>query len=75
MKITKIVDPENLGKLVRSKRKLQKLTQQQLAGASGTGIRFIIDLEQGKSTCQIGKVLQVLEMLGISIIVQPRNKA
>jgi hypothetical protein len=34
---------------------------------SGTGLRFIIDLEKGKPTCQLGKVLIVLQTLGIKI--------
>lgn len=32
----------------------------------GTGLRFIVDLEKGKSTCQIGKALQVLQALGLA---------
>jgi hypothetical protein len=37
----------------------------------GTGLRFIVDLEKGKPTCHIGKTLQVLQALGLSIeIVQ-----
>jgi hypothetical protein len=39
---------------------------------SGTGLRFVIDLEKGKETCQIGKVLTVLHTLGIGIaLTQP----
>jgi len=34
---------------------------------SGTGLRFIIELEKGKDTCQLGKVLTVLNTLGIAI--------
>lgn len=33
----------------------------------GTGLRFIVDLEKGKSSCQIGKALQVLHALGLAI--------
>jgi predicted transcriptional regulator len=43
------------------------VTQEQLATAAGTGLRFIVDLEKGKPTCQIGKVLTVLQTLGIRI--------
>ena len=38
---------------------------------SGTGLRFIIDLEKGKPTCQLGKVLNVLQTLGIKIEMIP----
>ena len=58
---------EKLGQLVRDTRKQQKLTQEQLAGTTGVGLRFLRELEHGKESCQIGKVLQVLGMLGISV--------
>lgn len=56
-----------IGEVVRSTRKSMKLTQPDLALTSGTGLRFIVDLENGKPTCQIGKALQVLNALGIGI--------
>jgi len=59
--------PQNLGENVREARKSLRVTQKDLALTSGTGLRFIIDLEKGKSTCQIGKVLTVLQTLGIRI--------
>jgi len=43
------------------------LRQRDLAFSCGTGIRFIVDLEKGKQTCQLGKVLQILGMLGITV--------
>lgn len=58
---------ESIGDLVKRTRKHLKITQRDLALTSGTGLRFIIELEQGKSTCQLGKVLTVLNTLGISI--------
>ena len=57
--------PEQIGQLVKKARKTLGVTQKDLALTSGTGLRFIIELEQGKSTCQIGKVLTVLRTLGI----------
>lgn len=59
--------PEIIGELVRSTRKSMGVTQKDLAMTSGTGMRFIIDLEKGKPTCQIGKALTVLHTLGIKI--------
>lgn len=59
--------PESIGKLVRSTRKSLGATQKDLALTSGTGLRFIIELEQGKPSCQLGKVLTVLHTLGIGI--------
>ena len=60
-----IKTPEHLGATVRSRRKQLKVTQKQLAMTCGTGLRFIVDLEKGKPTCQIGKTLQVLQTMGL----------
>ena len=59
--------PEDLGRLVKKERKARGLTQAELALTSGTGMRFISDLENGKPTCQIGKTLTVLKTLGIRL--------
>lgn len=58
---------EELGEIVKKARKAQGLTQPQLAMACGTGVRFIVDLEAGKETCQIGKALNVIQTLGLAI--------
>jgi HTH-type transcriptional regulator/antitoxin HipB len=63
--------PEQIGKLIRETRKNLGVTQKDLALTSGTGIRFIIDLEKGKGTCEIGKALKVLNTLGIKITLTP----
>jgi y4mF family transcriptional regulator len=47
------------------------VTQEQLALTAGTGLRFIVDLEKGKPTCQIGKVLAVLSTLGLEMTLLP----
>ena len=47
------------------------LTQEQRALTTGTGLRFIVDLEKGKPTCQIGKILPVLHALGIKVTLTP----
>lgn len=59
--------PQQIGQLVKKARKSLGVTQKDLALTSGTGLRFIIELEQGKPTCQIGKVLTVLHTLGITM--------
>ena len=63
--------PEQIGKLVRDTRKKLGVTQKELALTSGTGMRFIIDLENGKETCEIGKVLAILNTLGIKMTLTP----
>ena len=63
----KLDSPGDIGNLVRQVRKSYGLTQSELAGSSGVGLRFIVDLEKGKPTCEVGKVLHVLKMLGIAV--------
>jgi y4mF family transcriptional regulator len=54
---------------VRTARQNHQLTQAQLAGLSGTGLRFISELERGKPTLALNKVLAVLSALGLRLIV------
>jgi len=63
--------PADIGAIVRNARKVQSLRQDELAGAAGVGLRFIVDLEAGKPTAQIGKTLLVLQALGCSIAIAP----
>ena len=63
--------PAQIGKLIRDTRKKLGVTQKDLALTSGTGMRFIVDLEKGKETCQIGKTLAILNTLGIKIALTP----
>ena len=61
--------PADLGLLVRQTRKAQGLRQDELAGAALVGTRFIVDLEAGKPTIQLGKTLRVLEALGCHVTI------
>ena len=67
----KIKTTQNIGATIRTRRKRLKITQKELAMTCGTGLRFIVDLEKGKPTCQIGKTLQVLQALGLAIETTP----
>lgn len=58
---------KELGIIIQKTRKAQGMTQPQLAMACGTGVRFIVELEAGKETCQLGKALLVAQMLGLHI--------
>lgn len=62
---------QEIGRLVRETRKSLGVTQKELALTSGTGLRFIIDLEKGKETAEIGKVLTILQTLGIQLTLTP----
>ena len=56
--------PQDLGRTVRETRKRLKLTQPQLALAANVGVRFIVELEAGKSTLRLENILRVLQALG-----------
>ncbi len=58
---------EDFGKLVREKRKALGWTQEQLAAAVGSGERFIVDLENGKPSCQLEKALLAARCVGIEL--------
>ena len=63
--------PAEIGGIVRRARKAAGLRQYELAGAAGVGLRFLVELEAGKPTAQLGKTLQVLEALGCSFDIVP----
>ena len=56
-----------LGAAVRAARKAQGLRQEELAGVAGVGTRFVIELEAGKSTIQLGKAMAVFAALGLML--------
>ncbi|MGE3318126.1 MAG: transcriptional regulator [Candidatus Berkiella sp.] len=58
---------KQFGNLIKMNRKAHQLTQKELAGVCGCGVRFIQDLERGKKSCELGLSLWVLTMLGIRL--------
>jgi HTH-type transcriptional regulator / antitoxin HipB len=67
----RITTANDFGKLISDTRRKANLTQAQLAAASGTGQRFVRELEKGKPSCQLEKALFVAQMLGIKFDAQP----
>lgn len=63
------MSPSELGTIIRTARLEQGLRQAQLAAAAGVGLRFLVELEAGKPTAQIGKALAVLAALGCRVEV------
>lgn len=62
-----IKSTSDIGEAIKSARKNQNMTQEQLAAVAGVGVRFIRELEQGKESCHIGKSINVLNMLGLTL--------
>lgn len=69
----KIQSTKDLGNLVREFRVAQKMTQADILGLANTGNRFIVELENGKPTVQFQKVLDVLETLGLEMVIQKKG--
>lgn len=62
-----------VGEIVESIRKQQGLTQLDVSGLTGLGVRFMVDLEKGKPTIQMQKVLDVLAQLGLEIVIAKKG--
>lgn len=63
----------DIGAAIRKKRKTDGLTLADAAALCGVGYRFMSDLENGKETVQIGKVLKVLAALGLDMTIAVRK--
>ena len=57
----------NIASFVKQRRKQLRLTQPELAMRVGVGLRFVRELEQGKSTLRLDKVNQVLALFGAEV--------
>lgn len=64
---------EAIGEIVQQLRREQKLLQADLAGLAGTGNRFVVDLEKGKPTLQMQKVLDVLDLMGLEVSIRRKG--
>ncbi|HVK97415.1 MAG TPA: helix-turn-helix transcriptional regulator [Flavisolibacter sp.] len=65
---------KGLPEFIKEKRKQAQLTQPALAAKAGVGLRFIRELEQGKTTLRIDKVNQVLKLFGHQLGPVPINR-
>ncbi|MFX1682203.1 transcriptional regulator [Mitsuaria sp. CC2] len=64
-----IRSPEELGSVIRAVRKHSKVRQDDLAGMANVSKQFAVDAERGKATMQFGKLLQLLDELGITLTI------
>ena len=64
---TEVTNASQLAGIVRRERKRQKVSQIRLSQLADVGVRFVRDLEDGKETVRLDKVLAVLETLGIAV--------
>ena len=57
-----------LSKIIKEKRKQNKMTQEELAAKSGLGLRLVREIEPGKTTMRMDKVNQLLALFGMELI-------
>lgn len=69
----RIISVESISEAVKNRRKQMGLTQSETAAMCNVGARFFSELENGKETLQMNKVLHCLEMLGINLYAVNRE--
>lgn len=62
-----ITTAQELGLLIRATRKHQKVRMDDVAGSAGVGPVFVREVERGKDTVQLGRVMKLLAELGIEL--------
>ena len=63
----------DLGTVIRERRKQLALTQLDLAGLSNSGNRFIVEVENGKPSVRLQKVLDLVDLLGLELVVRAKT--
>jgi HTH-type transcriptional regulator / antitoxin HipB len=71
----KIANAEDVGRMVRQKRKSDGLTLEEAAAVCGVSYAFLSALENGKETARLDKILQVFNCLGIELEARLRSWA
>lgn len=68
-----ITDAKDFGMAIRTRRRELGFTQAFLSEFSGFSVTFISDLENGKSTAELGKALHLASLLGLDCFLKPRS--
>lgn len=68
-----ISDSKTFGEALKKRRKELGYTQRYISEFTGFSISFISDLENGKSTSELGKAIYLANMLGLDIVINARG--
>ena len=69
----KITNSSDLGNAIRKRRKELGYTQQFLSDFTGLSVTFISQVERGKATAEIEKTIQLINILGLDMLIQERG--
>ena len=69
----KITDAKSFGNALRKRRKELGYTQSYISEFTGFSVSFLSDLENGKSTAELGKALYLASILGLDLIMEARG--
>lgn len=69
----KITNSSDLGIVIRKRRKELGYTQQFLSDFTGLSVTFISQVERGKTTAEIEKTIQLINTLGLALLIQERG--
>ena len=72
--MTVVHDMQGLGEAIRKRRRELGYTQAFLADYAGISASFLSELENGKETIQLGKMMEVLSLLGMDICMSRRGE-
>ncbi|MCD8361405.1 MAG: helix-turn-helix domain-containing protein [Lachnospiraceae bacterium] len=70
----KIADAKSFGEAIRKRRKELHYTQSYLSACTGLSITFISDLERGKPSIQLEKAIQLVNILGMDLLIEKRGE-
>lgn len=66
-----LASPAELGRAVRAARLARRLTQEDVAGRAKVSRKFLTQVEEGKASAHLGKVLTVMMSVGLVGVVVP----
>lgn len=69
----RVYSAEELGKLIRQRRKELGINQSKVAAMAGCGVMFVSNLENGKGSSEIDKVIEVMNALGMDFFAVRRG--
>jgi HTH-type transcriptional regulator/antitoxin HipB len=64
---------KELGQLIREYRKKRQMSQAQLAEAVGVNRRWVVQVEQGKTSTDLRTLLRALRVLHAELHIKPRR--